>query len=72
MWEETSAPVRVSHEPRDFRNALAAGDEELSSDFARTGEDRYAKHPQRFGSGLAGIPVLQGAVASSECHSRQR
>ena len=134
MWEETSAPVRVSHEPRDFRsalgcfptgvclvttlgpdgrpegmtinsfssvsldppmvlwslartassapafrdaeyfaiNVLAAGDEELSSDFARTGEDRYAKHPQRFGSGLAGIPVLQGAVASFECHSRQR
>lgn len=53
-------------------NVLAAGDEELSSDFARAGEDRFAKHPQRFGKGLAGIPVLQGAVASFECHSRQR
>jgi len=53
-------------------NVLAAGDEELSSDFARSGEDKFSKYPQRFGSGLAGIPVLQGAVASFECHSRQR
>jgi flavin reductase (DIM6/NTAB) family NADH-FMN oxidoreductase RutF len=53
-------------------NVLAAGDEELSSAFAKSGEDRFSKYSQRFGSGLAGIPVLLGAVASFECHSRQR
>ncbi|MEA3193227.1 MAG: hypothetical protein QOD26_1560 [Betaproteobacteria bacterium] len=129
MWEEASAPVRVSHEPRDFRsalgcfptgvclvttvapdgrrvgmtansfssvsldppmvlwslartassaavfrdaerfviNVLAAGDEELASHFARPGEDKFAKYPERFAGEL-----LQGAAAAFECHSRHR
>jgi flavin reductase (DIM6/NTAB) family NADH-FMN oxidoreductase RutF len=53
-------------------NVLAAGDEEISSAFARSGEDKFSKYAHRFGSGLARIPVLLGAVASFECHSRQR
>jgi 3-hydroxy-9,10-secoandrosta-1,3,5(10)-triene-9,17-dione monooxygenase reductase component len=53
-------------------NVLAAGDEKLSSDFARSGEDKFSAHSQRFGSGLAGMPVLLDAVASFECHRRQR
>ena len=53
-------------------NVLAAGDEELSSNFARSGEDKFAKYPERFTAGLAGVPVLLGAVAAFECHSRHR
>src|SRR3954469_22799211 len=48
-------------------NVLAAGDEELSSHFARSGEDKFAKYADRFTGG-----VLQGAVATFECHSRHR
>jgi flavin reductase (DIM6/NTAB) family NADH-FMN oxidoreductase RutF len=48
-------------------NVLAAGDEELSSHFARPGADKFAKYAERFVDG-----VLQGAVASFECHSRHR
>lgn len=48
-------------------NVLGAGDEELSLHFARPGEDKFAKYAERF-SGA----VLQGAVATFECHSRHR
>jgi len=48
-------------------NVLAAGDEELSAHFARPGEDKFAKYSERFSGG-----VLQGAVATFECHSRHR
>ena len=134
MWEESVAPQRASHDPRDFRsalgcfptgvclitalapdgsrvgltansfssvsldppmilwslartaasapvfrdaeyfaiNVLAASDPDLSSHFARPGEDKFAKYPERFSAGLAGVPVLQGAVATFECHSRHR
>jgi 3-hydroxy-9,10-secoandrosta-1,3,5(10)-triene-9,17-dione monooxygenase reductase component len=48
-------------------NVLAAGDEELSSHFARPGEDKFAKYADRFAGG-----VLQGAAATFECHSRHR
>ena len=53
-------------------NVLAAGDEELSSHFARPGADKFAQYAGRFTDGLAGVPVLQGAVATFECHSRHR
>lgn len=48
-------------------NVLAAGDEELSSHFARPGADKFARYTDRFVGG-----VLQGAVATFECHSRHR
>jgi len=48
-------------------NVLAAGDEELSSHFARSGGDKFAKYAERFVGG-----VLQGAAATFECHSRHR
>jgi len=48
-------------------NVLGAGDEELSSHFARPGEDKFAKYAERFSGG-----VLRGAVATFECHSRHR
>jgi 3-hydroxy-9,10-secoandrosta-1,3,5(10)-triene-9,17-dione monooxygenase reductase component len=53
-------------------NVLAAGDEELSAHFARAGADKFSKYGERFAAGLAGVPVLQGAVATFECHSRHR
>jgi flavin reductase (DIM6/NTAB) family NADH-FMN oxidoreductase RutF len=53
-------------------NVLAAGDEELSSHFARPGADKFARYAGRFTEGLAGVPVLQGAVAAFQCHSRHR
>jgi flavin reductase (DIM6/NTAB) family NADH-FMN oxidoreductase RutF len=48
-------------------NVLAAGDEELSSHFARPGHDKFAKYADRFVNG-----VLHGAAATFECHSRHR
>lgn len=53
-------------------NVLAAGDAELSSHFAKPGSDKFSKYPERFTAGLAGVPVLEGAVATLECHSRHR
>jgi flavin reductase (DIM6/NTAB) family NADH-FMN oxidoreductase RutF len=53
-------------------NVLAAGDDELSSHFARSGEDKFSSCAERFIGGLAGVPVLQGAAATFECHSRHR
>ena len=53
-------------------NVLAAGDEALSSHFAKPGADKFAQCTARFSVGLGGVPVLQGAVASFECHSRHR
>ena len=53
-------------------NVLAAGDEALSSHFARSGSDKFASCAERFSEGLGGAPMLQGAVATFECHSRHR
>jgi len=53
-------------------NVLAAGDEALSSHFAKPGADKFAYCTERFSAGLGGVPVLQGAAASFECHSRHR
>ena len=67
----TSAPVFRDAEYFAI-NVLAAGDEALSSHFARPGADKFAQYAGRFTEGLAGVPVLQGAVATFECHSRHR
>ena len=53
-------------------NVLAEGDEEISSHFARSGADKFALFGGRFDEGIAGVPLLQGAVATFECHSRHR
>jgi 3-hydroxy-9,10-secoandrosta-1,3,5(10)-triene-9,17-dione monooxygenase reductase component len=53
-------------------NVLAAGDAELSSHFAKPGADKFAAYAARFSAGLGGVPLLAGAAASFECHSRYR
>jgi len=53
-------------------NVLAAGDEALASHFARSGADRFARSAERFTAGLGGAPVLLGAAATFQCHSRHR
>lgn len=53
-------------------NVLSAGDAQLSSHFARPGDDKFSPYIQRFVPGLGGVPVLDDAVASFECHSRHR
>jgi len=53
-------------------NVLAAGDEPLASHFARQAADKFACCAQRFTAGLGGAPVLDGAAATFECHSRHR
>jgi flavin reductase (DIM6/NTAB) family NADH-FMN oxidoreductase RutF len=75
LWSlaRTASSAEVFRDAEHFAiNVLAAGDEELSSHFARPGEDKFAKYPERFTAGLAGVPVLRGAVATFECHSRHR
>jgi 3-hydroxy-9,10-secoandrosta-1,3,5(10)-triene-9,17-dione monooxygenase reductase component len=53
-------------------NVLAASDATLSSHFAKPGADKFAAYAARFSAGLGGVPLLQGAVANFECHSRYR
>jgi flavin reductase (DIM6/NTAB) family NADH-FMN oxidoreductase RutF len=134
MWEEAVAPLRASHDPRDFRSALgcfatgvclvttlgpegkpegltinsfssvsldppmvlwslartaasapvfrdaeyfavnilAKEDAALSAHFSKSSENKFAAFAHRFSPGLGSSPVLQGAVATFECHSRHR
>ena len=67
----TSAPVFRDAEYFAI-NVLAAGDGEISSHFARPGEDKFARFAARFDEGLAGLPLLKHALASFECHTRHR
>jgi len=53
-------------------NVLASGDAELSSHFAKPNPDKFAAFSKRFLKGIQGIPLLQGAAAIFECHSRHR
>jgi 3-hydroxy-9,10-secoandrosta-1,3,5(10)-triene-9,17-dione monooxygenase reductase component len=53
-------------------NVLAATDAALSSHFAKSGADKFAAFAERFTPGLGGAPVLEGAVATFQCHSRHR
>jgi 3-hydroxy-9,10-secoandrosta-1,3,5(10)-triene-9,17-dione monooxygenase reductase component len=71
--------ARTASSAAAFRDAeyfaihvLAAGDADLSSHFAKPGDDKFAKYQDRFTEGLAGMPILQGAVSRFECHSRHR
>jgi flavin reductase (DIM6/NTAB) family NADH-FMN oxidoreductase RutF len=53
-------------------NVLAADDDALSGHFARPGADKFARFADRFAEGIGGAPVLDGAAATFECHSRHR
>lgn len=53
-------------------NVLAADDAPLAGHFAKSGPDKFAAFAERFGTGLGGVPILQGSVATFECHSRHR
>jgi flavin reductase (DIM6/NTAB) family NADH-FMN oxidoreductase RutF len=75
LWSlaRTASSAPVFRDAEYFAiNVLAAGDEELSSHFARPGTDKFLSYPERFAPGLAGVPVLQKAAATFECHSRHR
>src|SRR3954470_3495932 len=53
-------------------NVLAAEDAALSGHFAKAGADKFAAYAGRFSDGMGGAPVLAGALATFECHSRHR
>jgi 3-hydroxy-9,10-secoandrosta-1,3,5(10)-triene-9,17-dione monooxygenase reductase component len=75
LWSlaRTAASAAVFRDAEYFAiNVLAQGDEEISTHFAKSGTDKFARFPGRFGEGIVGVPLLQGAVATFECHSRHR
>jgi flavin reductase (DIM6/NTAB) family NADH-FMN oxidoreductase RutF len=75
LWSlaRTASSAPVFRDAEYFAiNVLAAGDQEICGHFAKPGADKFARFPERFGEGIAGIPVLQGALATFECHSRHR
>lgn len=75
LWSlaRTASSAPVFRDAEYFAiNVLSADDDALSSHFARSGLDKFAALDERFSCGLGGTPVLQGAVATFECHSRHR
>src|SRR5262245_13460713 len=75
LWSlaRTASSAPVFRDAEYFAiNVLAAGDAELSSHFAKPGEDKFARFSDRFEKGISGVPLLQGAVSRLECHSRHR
>ena len=75
LWSlaRTATSAAVFRDAEYFAiHVLAARDAELSSHFAKPGEDKFAKYQDRFTEGLAGVPILQGAASRFECHSRHR
>src|SRR3954468_6357770 len=75
LWSlaRTASSAPVFRDAEYFAiNVLAAGDEALASHFAKSGADKFAAFADRFTPGLGGVPVLAGAAASFECHSRHR
>lgn len=53
-------------------NVLGAEDQAVSSHFAKPAPDKFAAFAGRFIAGRGGAPLLSGAVATFECHSRYR
>jgi flavin reductase (DIM6/NTAB) family NADH-FMN oxidoreductase RutF len=53
-------------------NVLSTEDKEISSHFAKQGPEKFSAFAQRFTPGLGGVPLLQGAAAIFECHTRHR
>ena len=75
LWSlaRTAASAPVFRDAEHFAiNALAAGDAEVSSHFAKPGDDKFAPFGERFHEGVAGLPLLKGALATFECHTRHR
>ncbi|MGQ0652839.1 MAG: flavin reductase family protein [Betaproteobacteria bacterium] len=75
LWSlaRTASSAPVFRDAEHFAiNVLGAHDRALSSHFAKSGPDKFAAFDGRFLPGLGGAPVLRGAVASFECHSRHR
>jgi 3-hydroxy-9,10-secoandrosta-1,3,5(10)-triene-9,17-dione monooxygenase reductase component len=67
----TSAPVFRDAEYFAV-NILARDDAALSAHFSKSSEDKFAAFADRFSPGLGAIPILKGAAATFECHSRHR
>jgi 3-hydroxy-9,10-secoandrosta-1,3,5(10)-triene-9,17-dione monooxygenase reductase component len=75
LWSlaRTASSAPVFRDAEHFAiNVLAARDEALAAHFSRSGQDKFAGFPSRFMDGIGGVPVLPGAAASFECHSRHR
>jgi 3-hydroxy-9,10-secoandrosta-1,3,5(10)-triene-9,17-dione monooxygenase reductase component len=75
LWSlaRTAASAPVFRDAEYFAiNVLAASDEPLSRHFSRSSADKFSEVAARFTPGIGGVPVLQGAVATFECHSRHR
>jgi flavin reductase (DIM6/NTAB) family NADH-FMN oxidoreductase RutF len=75
LWSlaRTASSAPVFRDAEYFAvNVLAHADAALSAHFARPSPDKFAPFAERFSRGLQGIPLLQGAAATFECHSRHR
>ena len=53
-------------------NVLACDDDAISTHFARSAPDKFAAFAERFTPGTGSVPLLKGAAATFECHSRHR
>lgn len=75
LWSlsRAAASAPVFREAEYFAiNVLATGDEELAAHFAQQSADKFAAFAERFTAGLGGAPLLEGAAAIFECHTRHR
>ena len=53
-------------------HVLSKDDAALSAHFSKSGADKFSLFEKRFSNSLQGTPLLQGAAATFECHSRHR
>lgn len=53
-------------------SVLSAQDRDLSSHFAKSASDKFARFPDLFVTGRHGIPLVAGAVATFECRACHR
>jgi len=75
LWSlaRTASSAPVFRDTEFFAvNVLAKDDAALSTHFSRSAENKFSAFAHRFSAGLGGSPVLKGAVATFECHSRHR
>jgi flavin reductase (DIM6/NTAB) family NADH-FMN oxidoreductase RutF len=75
LWSlaRTASSAPVFRDAEYFAvNILGKDDASLSSHFAKPSADKFAAFADRFSAGLGNSPVLKGAVATFECHSRHR
>jgi len=75
LWSlaRTAASAAVFRDAEFFAvNVLAKDDAALSTHFSRSAENKFSAFTDRFSAGLGGSPILQGAVATFECHARHR